>query len=228
MRRVRTTAPQRLRRATGAASAALVLAVALVVAGCTTGGSDQTDQAATPRTSSAPAAAPTTTAPATSGSLAEASPSAPAQPPVAKVQRDGGTAATVGAEVSAPNAPVVYADGVTLRITDVSYATEASQGPGASTGREFARLTVELTNGSTAPIDVSTSVVTVLDAGGARLVPVYTPESGARDFSGSVDPGLATTAVYAVAAPADHSAPLTIVVDFDAVHASAVFRGALT
>ncbi|MDC7803778.1 DUF4352 domain-containing protein [Sphingomonas sp. BLCC-B65] len=220
-RTVATSARPRPRAATiGAAAAALSLTLVLTTTACS---------APLPEGASAPAAtpaAPASSAPVSTGeAVSEAPTASPA--PVAKVGRGDGTA-TVSAAASAPDAPVVYADGVTLRITDVSYATETSQGPGAATGREFARLTVELTNGSTAPIDVSTSVVTVLDAEGNRLTPVYTPESGARDFSGTVDPRQMTTAVYAVAAPTDHSAPLTIVVDFDALHTSAVFRGALT
>ena len=211
----------RLRGTTAAAAAALMLAVALMTAGCS---ATVADEASAPGASTATTPEPSaSSAPA---AAADPSPTDPAEAPVAKVRRDEGTAATVRAAASAPNDQVVYPDGVTLRIADVAYATETSQGPGASTGREFTRLTVELTNGSAAPIDVSTSVVTVLDAAGARLVPVYTPESQARDFSGSVDPGQRTTAVYAVAAPADHSAPLTVVVDFDAVHTSAVFRDA--
>lgn len=215
------------RRATiGAAAPALILTIILTTTACS---------ASAPEGTSTPAATSTaaSTPPATGAPVGDASTESPvaaapgAEAPVAKVGRGGG-AATVGAAASAPDAPVSYADGVTLRITDVSYATETSQGPGASTGREFARLTVELANGSAAPIDVSTSVVTVLDAEGNRLTPVYTPESGARDFSGTVDPRQTTTAVYAIAAPTDHSAPLTIVVDFDALHTSAVFRGALT
>ena len=220
-RTVATSARPRPRAATiGAAAAALSLTLVLTTTACS---------APLPEGASAPAAipaAPASSAPVSTGeAVSEAPTASPA--PVAKVGRGGGTA-TVSAAASAPDAPEVYADGVTLQITDVSYATETSQGPGAATGREFARLTVELTNGSTAPIDVSTSVVTVLDAEGNRLTPVYTPESGARDFSGTVDPRQMTTAVYAVAAPTDHSAPLTIVVDFDALHTSAVFRGALT
>lgn len=223
-RTVATSARPRPRAATiGAAAAALSLTLVLTTTACS---------APLPEGASAPAAtpaAPASSAPVSTGEAVSEAPTASpaADAPVAKVGRGGGTA-TVSAAASAPDAPVVYADGVTLQITDVSYATETSQGPGAATGREFARLTVQLTNGSTAPIDVSTSVVTVLDAEGNRLTPVYTPESGARDFSGTVDPRQMTTAVYAVAAPTDHSAPLTIVVDFDALHTSAVFRGALT
>lgn len=223
-RTVATSARPRPRAATiGAAAAALSLTLVLTTTACS---------APLPEGASAPAAtpaAPASSAPVSTGeAVSEAPPASPAaDAPVAKVGRGGGTA-TVSAAASAPDAPVVYADGVTLQITDVSYATETSQGPGTSTGREFARLTVELTNGSSQPIDVSTSVVTVLDAEGNRLTPVYTPESGARDFSGTVDPRQTATAVYAVAAPTDHSAPLTIVVDFDALHTSAVFRGALT
>jgi len=178
----------RVRGTTAAAAAALMLAVALMTAGCS---ATVADEASAPGASTATTPEPSaSSAPA---AAADPSPTDPAEAPVAKVRRDEGTAA-------APNDQVVYPDGVTLRIADVAYATETSQGPGASTGREFTRLTVELTNGSAAPIDVSTSVVTVLDAAGARLVPVYTPESQARDFSGSVDPGQRTTAVYAVAA----------------------------
>ncbi|WP_121189808.1 DUF4352 domain-containing protein [Microbacterium sp. AG790] len=214
--------PLSRRATTGIAAAALGLTIILTATACSEPPAEGTSAA-----SQVPTAPPTPAPSAATATPADAPPPA-ADAPVAKVGRIGGGAATVGAAASAPGAPVVYSDGVTLRITDVSYAAETSQGPGTSTGREFARLTVELTNGSSQPIDVSTSVVTVLDAEGNRFTPVYTPESGARDFSGTVDPRQTTTAVYAVAAPTDHSAPLTIVVDFDALHTSAVFRGALT
>ncbi len=207
------------RSASGALSRGIgaTLLALIVAAGATGCAASSRGDAASPPAATPAAATPTTTpGTAATASPAPAAPTAAADAPVPKAGRDG-----------APAAPAISA-AVASPAEQVTYGSETAQGPGAATGREFARISLELTNGSDGEIDVSSTVVTVLDSSGARLVPVYTTESGARDFAGTVGPAAITTAVYAVAAPADHSTPLTIVVDFDAVHTSAVFRGALS
>ena len=220
------------RSASGALSRGIgaTLLALIVAAGATGCAASSRGDAASPPAATPAAATPTTTpGTAATASPAPAPPTAAADAPVPKAGRDGAPAApAISAAVASPAEQVTYGDGVVLRISSVTYGSETAQGAGAATGREFARISLDLTNGSDGEIDVSSTVVTVLDPSGARLVPVYTTESGARDFAGTVGPATITTAVYAVAAPADHSTPLTIVVDFDAVHTSAVFRGALS
>jgi hypothetical protein len=121
---------------------------------------------------------------------------------------------------------VTYPDGVSVRIADVSFAEETSQGPGAFPGREYARLELELSNDSDESIDLGTAVLTVLDASGTPVAPVYAEEAQVRDFSGTLRPGQKASAVYAFAAA--KGSPITLVVDFDALHTSAVFRGELS
>ncbi|QIG38798.1 DUF4352 domain-containing protein [Microbacterium sp. 4R-513] len=137
------------------------------------------------------------------------------------------TAPAQKAEPAAPSDPVAYPDGVSVRITDVSFAEETAKGPGSFPGRAFARLSLELTNGSSDPIDLGTSVLTLLDKSGTPVQPVYADEADVHDFAGTLSPGGKATAVYAFAVPDDSKSQITLVVDFDAAHTSAVFRGGL-
>jgi len=148
---------------------------------------------------------------------------------VPKVGRDG---KAVTPSVSAKPAPttgtVGYSDGVTLKITQVTFAAESAKGPGSFPGREYARITLSLKNGSDEPIDLATAVPTLLDGSGAALPKVYAAEAEVVDFSGILAPGKTATAVYAFAVPSDARSNVTLVVDFDPVHTSAVFRGELS
>ncbi|MFJ4224007.1 hypothetical protein [Microbacterium sp. NPDC089695] len=151
-----------------------------------------------------------------------------ADQPVAKIERAGHTTApTISAEPADTGAPVTYDDGVTVRIDDVSFAKETAQGPGSFPDREYARLTITITNGSTAKIDLGTSVLTLLDASGTAAVRVYAAEAEAVDFAGVLAAGKSATASYAFALPSDARDDVALVVDFDGDHSSAVFRGGL-
>lgn len=152
-------------------------------------------------------------------------PSADADQPVPKVQRPGQASEPVqSAPAASASDPVSYPDGVSVRIAEVSFAEETAEGPGAFPGRAYARLTLELSNGSSAPIDLATSVLTLLDENGPAA-PVYADEAEVRDFTGSLAPGRTATAIYAFAV--GQGSPVTLVIDFDADHTSAVFRGRL-
>lgn len=211
---------------------AAVLCVAL--AACSAPSSPSgADPASTPA-----AASPAPIAPApTSGSPSpSATPPAegadPDQPdpkqPVPKVGRTGVTKTpTQEADPATTSDPVAYPDGVKVRITDVSFGEETAKGPGSFPGRGFARLTLELSNGSPDAIDLGTCVLTVLDKNGDAVPPVYADEADVQDFSGTLRTGETATAVYAFAIPDDSHSQITLVVDFDAEHTSAVFRGGL-
>jgi hypothetical protein len=116
---------------------------------------------------------------------------------------------------------------VSVAIGDVSFAKETAQGPGSFPDREYARLTITIDNDSPEAIDLGTSVLTLLDAGGATAVRVYAAEADVTDFAGIVAPGESATATYAFAIPEKARDEVTVVVDFDGDHTSAVFRRGL-
>ncbi|TDN90827.1 uncharacterized protein DUF4352 [Microbacterium sp. BK668] len=174
-------------------------------------------------------APPTDSAPTPSASAPSPPSGADADQPVPKAGRGSDAAPpTQSAKPVTPAEPVAYPDGVTVRIAEVSYAEETATGPGSFPGRAFARLSLQLTNGSPEPIDLGTSVLTVLDKDGQPVAPVYAEEAEVRDFSGTLRPGSTATAVYAFAIPEESRSAITLVVDFDAAHTSAVFRGGLS
>lgn len=135
---------------------------------------------------------------------------------------------TQSAEPASTSGAVSYKDSVEVEITSISFDEETSKGPGSFPGREFARLTITITNGSDKPIDLGTAVLTLLDATGAPQTKVYAADAEATDFAGVLKPGKTATADYAFAVASDARSKITLVVDFDTVHTSAVFRGDLS
>ena len=135
---------------------------------------------------------------------------------------------TVSTKPVDTDASVKYDDGVKLRIRDVSFAKETDQGPGAFPGREYAVLTLSITNGSREPISLNTVVVTVLDKNGDAVAPVYASTAKVQDFAGTLKLGATAKARYAFAVPKSSRSKVTVVVDFDDIHTSAVFRGGLS
>lgn len=202
---------------------ALALCIGLVACSAE-GGADPADGSEPRATSSAtPAPGPTSaTVPSADSGATD-----PDQP-VAKVERAGhADAPTVTAEPADTAADVSYGDGVSVRIDDVAFAKETSQGPGSFPDREYARLTITIDNGSSEAIDLGTSVLTLLDASGTAAVRVYAAEAEATDFAGTLAAGQSATAAYAFAVPGNARDAVTVVVDFDGDHTSAVFRGGL-
>ncbi len=53
-------------------------------------------------------------------------------------------------------------------------------------------------------------------------------EAKVQDFAGTLKPGTTAKARYAFAVPTSSRSKVTVVVDFDGVHTSAVFRGKLS
>lgn len=148
--------------------------------------------------------------------------------PVAKVQRtDQASEPTVSAPPVDLEEKVVYGDGVALTINDITFGEETKEGPGQFPGRAYAILSLEMVNGGRDPIDLNTTVVTVLDAEGQQIAPVYVEDAKVADFSGRVQPGKTTKARYAFAVAQEARSQVTVVVDFDGVHTSAVLQGEL-
>ncbi|MEU1971946.1 DUF4352 domain-containing protein [Microbacterium sp. NPDC019599] len=224
-----------LRRPRSTAWAASIAAALLCLglSACTAAPTAESAEPDPTRTSAATTPAPTASAsPSASGGDQgqDPAPTPGADPdqPIPKVGRGGEPVEpTQSAEPEAPSDPVSYPDGVTVRITDVSFGEETAKGPGSFPGRGYARLTLELSNGSSEEIDLNTSVLTVLDKDDNRVQPVYADEADVQDFAGTLASGKSTTAVYAFAVPDDSHSQITLVVDFDADHTSAVFRGGI-
>jgi hypothetical protein len=148
---------------------------------------------------------------------------------VPKVQRSDQPEPSVTAEPADTDGEVEYSDGIVLRISDVSFAkeSETDKGPGSFPGREYAVLALEIKNGSTQELSLDTVVVTVLDKDDEPVAPVYVQDANVADFGGVLKPGATVKARYAFAVPAASRSKVTVVVDFDGVHTSAVFRGGL-
>lgn len=178
--------------------------------------------------SASPSSAPTETPRVVATPVAPTDTAVDADPtPVPKVPRSGSTAAPEQSAQPQPlTEPVTYDDGVTLSVTGAEFGTEQAQGIGSFPGRSFARLALSLYNGSTAPIDMSNTIVTVLDSDGNEVTPVYAAEADARDFSGVLASGDEANAAYAFALEPG-ATDVTVVIDFDSLHTSAVFRGGL-
>lgn len=149
--------------------------------------------------------------------------------PVPKVERSEGSSSTpsVKAKPTSIDGTVKYSDGVELEISDVRFGKETDKGPGAFPGREYAILSLAVENSSDKALSMQTVVVTVLDSKNAAVSPVYVAKAKVQDFSGSLKPGKTAKARYAFAVPKKSRDKVTVVVDFDGVHTSAVFRGEL-
>ncbi|GAA2737177.1 hypothetical protein GCM10009867_23360 [Pedococcus aerophilus] len=234
-----------LRRLTAALAVGLVGAA--LVSGCS---SDPTTPTAASRTgavgavsssgTSTPSASATSSATTKGSATTEPSQSpttsATVAPPlpqpvqsVPKVKRSGGaTTPSVTAPAAKFSAPVKYPDGVRLEIVKTNRATETGHGPGVMAGREYVRFQLKLTNGSAKAINLNEVVLTTYYSSSKQLAaPVYTESAKTYDFSGTVAPGKSATAYYAFAVPDSGLKKLTMVVDFDGLHTSATYTGAV-
>lgn len=209
-----------------AASLAVLALVATSLSGCAGNGQAL---ASTPGTSSTSSPAPTET-PETETTPTTVAPPLP-QPvkSVPKVKRVGQPNTP---SVSAPGAKfsgvVTYPDGVTLVITKAVKGVETGHGPGVMAGRAYVRFTLKLTNGSTKAVNLNQVVLTTTYGATKQLAaPVYTESAGTYDFSGTVKPGASATALYAFAVPTKQLNRVAMVVDFDGLHTSATYTGAV-
>jgi hypothetical protein len=122
------------------------------------------------------------------------------------------------------SAKVSYPDDVTVRISSITQGSVEGSGPGTIGGPKTT-FGLVFTNGSDKPVDMSQVVVTV--AYGARHLqarPVY-DEAGQTDFAGDIKPGQSARATYAFSIPVASLDDVTMWVDFDGLHTSAVFTG---
>lgn len=148
--------------------------------------------------------------------------------PVPKVERSGAPRATISAKPARVDGTVEYADGVSLRVLSIDFAKETREGPGSFPGREYAVLKLRIANSSARDLSMQTVVVTVLDKTAQPAAPVSVDEAEVSDFAGTLRAGTTATARYAFAVPRSSRSQVTVVVDFDGAHTSAVFRGKLS
>lgn len=148
--------------------------------------------------------------------------------PVPKVQRSGEASPSITAKPGGTDGKISYSDGVQLRIVGVKFGKETKEGPGRFPGRAYAILDLQIKNGSKKDLSLDSVVVTVLDKSGKPVNPVYIEEANVSDFAGDLKAGATVKARYAFAVPANSRSKVTVVVDFDGAHSSAVFRGGLS
>jgi hypothetical protein len=155
-------------------------------------------------------------------------PKASSAQPLPKVSRSSEPETpTTSAKPASVDGTVRYPDGVDLRIVNIDFSKERLKGPGSFPGRPFAVLKLEIKNRSNKSLSMQTVVVTALDKDNQAVPPVYSQEAKALDFSGTLKSGETTRARYAFAIPKSSLSKVTVVVDFDGAHTSAVFRGKL-
>ncbi|GAB3350746.1 hypothetical protein [Modestobacter lapidis] len=210
---------------------ALLLAALLVLVLDLGGDDGERGATAAPATATAPATAPAED-PSGAGE-AEATPTEPPAPatellaaPV--VVREGvpSSARTVSVAPAAFTAPAAWSDGASVRVTEARQQVSGGQGPGALAGQPQTVFTLEVTNGSTAPLDLNGVVVqATYGAGTTQASPLY--DGGTTDFSGTLEPGATATAVYSFAIPADELGEVSLSVDVDGLRFPAAFTGSV-
>ncbi|MGY1595219.1 hypothetical protein ACI79D_24870 [Geodermatophilus sp. SYSU D00708] len=186
-----------------------------------------------------PAAAPSASAPASTtdepGTDPEATPT-PTEPvaPVTEaaapslVARAGvdEAARTVEAAPAAFTAPAEWSDGASVRVVEARQQVTGGRGPGDLAGQPQTLLTLELTNGTDAALDLNAVVVQAAYGDGAsQAAPLYDRET--VDFGGTLEPGDTATAVYSFAIPDDQLDRVSLSVDVDGTRFPAVFSGAV-
>lgn len=186
----------------------LALLVALVIVPAVTGREDDGPGATGTATGSD---APSDGAPSGGASTAPTDTAPPAAGP------DTPEAPPVGLDQS----PTVV-DGVTVRVKSLTGVDGEAALPGEASGPAV-RAEIEVTNSSTAPVDLSTAVVNL--AYGSDRTPANTFSTGTSSLPGSVDAGATASGVYVFAVPADDQGDLRLTFDYSVDVPVLVFEG---
>lgn len=183
-----------------AAMAALALVVVLIARPWESGG---------PGAGGTPTDAPTTIAPTSEPSATPTSPGpdetdAPSQPvPI--------------------ESPGIITQGLTAQILSIEAVDGVAEGPGEVSGPSI-RFTVTITNGTTAAVDLTSTVVTV-DYGSDRIPAGQLYEPGASPMPTTVTAGAAVSGVYVFSIPVDQRGLVNITVDYSVGVPPLVFTG---
>ena len=213
----------------------VVLLAALLVWVLDPGGDDR-ESGAAPSASAAPSATPGEATPGETDpgeEDPEATPTPTESPAPATellaapvVVREGvpASARTVEAAPAGFTAPAEWSDGASVRVTEAHRQVSGGTGPGALAGQPQTSFTLEVTNGSKAPLDLNGVVVqATYGAATTQASPLY--DATAVDFGGALEPGATATAVYSFAIPADQLEDVHLSVDVDGTRFPAVFAG---
>jgi hypothetical protein len=111
---------------------------------------------------------------------------------------------------------------VVVSLVTIQAITVGVSGPGEVAGPALA-VTVNISNNSSAAVDVSSAVVTLLDSQGQVGTP--TPASPASPFTGSVQPGASANGVYVFGIAKTQRNPINVYVSYTAGAATAHFFG---
>lgn len=210
---------------------AVLLAALLVLVLDPGGNDDEPGATAAPSTSAAPSATPGEEDP--SATPGEATPTPTESPAPATellaapvVAREGvpASARTVEAAPAAFTAPAEWSDGASVRVVEARQQVSGGRGPGALAGQPQTVFTLEVTNGSTATLDLNGVVVqATYGAETTQASPLY--DATTVDFGGALEPGAKAEAVYSFAVPADQLGDVRLSVDVDGSRFPAVFTG---
>ena len=204
----------------------VVLLAGLVLVLTTTGDDDR-------RT----AAAPSTGAPATEEQAPDPdalpAPTEPVAAPATEVAaaslvvREGvpASARTVEATPADFAQPAEWSDGASVRVAGAVQEVSQGSGPGERAGQPQTVFTVELINGTGAPLDLTSVVVQATYGPGTQASPLY--DADTVDFGGVLAPRAVATGVYSFAIPAGELGAVTLSVDVDGYRFPAVFSGAV-
>ncbi len=129
-------------------------------------------------------------------------------------------------EPAAPDQTVQAPDGVTVRLAQVEHVEGEAVAAGETSGPAV-RLTVEVTNGTDVPLDLSYAVVNAYTgedrAPAGRLV-----QPGGRPFEGELAPGESGTGVVLFSIPDADRDDVTVAVEYAPGTSTVVFRGDLS
>lgn len=160
----------------------------------------------------------------------------PDEPPAPVTQAQAGpvvvrpgvpeSARTVEAARVAFAAPSEWSDGASVRVVEAVQRVTEGRGPGELAGQPQTVFTLELTNGTGAPLVLDGVVVqATYGTPAVQAGPLYDDET--VDFAGTLQPGATATAVHSFAVPEDQLGNVTLSVDVDGFRFPAVFSGAV-
>lgn len=122
------------------------------------------------------------------------------------------------------DAAAALADGVDVRLGSVTAIDATAELPGETSGPGV-QLVVELTNTSSAAVDLSTFSIDLTDADGVSAGQVTTDP--ARPVMGSLEPGATATGTYVFVVPAADRAEARVVMSLVASRPRVVLTGSL-
>jgi hypothetical protein len=219
-----TAPPSSPRPGSAAVALAVVLALVAFLGACT----DDTDDTG---------GSPATTAPAPVGPPGATdtgqAPTTPPGDPGSEATPTGGPDGTVPIEATYPgpvNAPVAldatadFGDGLTARVTGVR-AVDVEAGLRGETSGPGVELTLELSNGGGAPVDVDNVTVDLQDRSGASATAIAS--ATATPLSGTLPPGASRTGTYVFRISDSERTDARVIVKYSSERPAVAFVGSI-